>query len=344
MTKVLRASTARLVERTADSCGLSEELRNRTHLCLASAGVLFLLPFSVNNFYQDRTFLGVGSLLIVGLLGFNAWCIACRRKTKQGLSSLLVLAIIGFIYFCFNHQGALAVFWCYPSVIVFYFILPEGQARVVNLLALGSLLPEVWQFLSPELAIRATVTLLSVSLFSAIFIYLLGEQQRQLRELAIKDPLTGVFNRLLLDTFLERSMHLAERSGKPVTLVSIDLDHFKLINDNFGHEVGDGVLSQFGELMLNRVRRTDVVFRLGGEEFLLLLLDTDLEAGAQVAEQLRTILSENPLLPDRVITASMGVATLKPAEPWQDWLRRSDQALYEAKHSGRDRVVLSSQT
>lgn len=339
MTRVLRASTAKLVEHTADICGLSDELRHRTHIFLAAGAVLFLLPFSVNNFFQDRFLLGAASLFIVLLLAFSAWTLARCTTVNRALSLAIVFSIISFIYFCFNRQGSLAVFWCYPSVVVFYFILPEAQARAVNLLALAALLPEVWQFLRPELALRAMVTLLLVSLSSAIFIYLLGQQQRQMRELAVKDPLTGVFNRLLLDTFLERSVLLADRGSQAATLVSIDIDHFKLINDTFGHEAGDIVLSKFSQLLLKRVRRSDVVFRLGGEEFLLLLMDTDSDSGVQVAEQLRTILKQTELLPDRQVTASMGVATFRPGESWQRWLRRSDQAVYRAKGEGRDRVV-----
>lgn len=330
-----------LVERAADSCGLSEELRNRTHLCLALAAMLFLFPFSLNNFREGRELMGLGSLFIVSLLAYNSWCLSKRKTRCQGNASALVLAVISFIYICFNQQGALAVFWCYPSIALFYFILPENKARLVNLLALTALLPEVWEFLSPDLALRATATLILVSIISATFVNILGRQQRQLRELAIKDPLTGLFNRLLLDTFLERTKLTCERNGCPATLVTIDLDHFKAINDTYGHDIGDTVLSGLGRLLLQRLRRTDMVFRLGGEEFLVLLPDTDHESALEVAEQLRAKLRQTQLLPDcdRVVTASLGVATLKSGETWQSWLRRSDQAVYQAKLRGRDQVV-----
>ena len=329
-------------EAAPEGCQVSQQLRSRTHMCLASAAVIFLTPFSINNFIQGRGLLGLGSAFIVLTMAYTAWQIKTSREDCHGLSSVLVLSIITFIYACFNGQGAVAVFWCYPSIIVFYFILSERQARLINALALGALLPEVWDHLPSDQAMRATATLILVSLFSAIFIHLLGQQQKQLRELAVTDPLTGVFNRLLLETFLERAALMARRGRKEVTLVSLDLDHFKSINDHYGHQVGDRVLRRFGQVLLNRVRRTDTVFRLGGEEFLLLLDDTRLEAGCRVAEQLREILNTTELLPGLKVTASMGVATLQPGESWQAWLSRCDQAVYQAKDHGRDCVAVAT--
>lgn len=325
---------------SAEGFQVSNVLRNRTHICLAFAAVFFLTPFSINNFLQGRPLLGLGSAFIILLMAYNCFKLRRRDADCQGLSSLLVLSIITFIYACFNRQGPVAVFWCYPSIIVFYFILRERQARILNLLALCALIPEVWEHLDPDLAMRATVTLVLVSLFSGIFIYLLGQQQQQLRELAVTDPLTGVFNRLLLETFLERAALSSHRGGKQVTLVNLDLDHFKSINDTYGHQIGDRVLKKFGSILLHRVRRTDAVFRLGGEEFLLLLDDTGLEAALQVAEQLADLLKSAEVLPQLRVTASMGVATLKAGESWQEWLHRSDQAVYRAKDAGRDQVAV----
>lgn len=339
MTRELRAGTCRLVEQTTQNEGLSEELRVQTHRCLAAAGVLFLLPFSVNNFYQERLLLGCGSLMIVFLLIFNSFVLRRRCRYSQGISALLVLMMIVFIYLSFGIQGASAVFWCYPSVIVFYFILPERKARVFNLLALAVLMPQAWECLRPDLALRATVTLFLVSLSSAVFINLLGQQQRYLRELAIRDPLTGLFNRLLLETFLDRALLLAERNANEVSLIMVDVDRFKSINDSYGHEAGDRVLRKLGRLLVNRVRRSDVVFRLGGEEFLVLLADTDEEAAFQVANELRALVEDSTLIPDRRVTISVGVATREPGEGWQNWLKRSDLAVYQAKEEGRNRAV-----
>lgn len=317
---------------------ISDDLRVKAHMGLATAALVFLLPFAVNNFWQGRETLGFGSLSIVVLMAFNAFAIWRTHQVPLVTSTLLVVGIIAYLHQCFNHQGMVAVFWCYPATILFYFILNERQAWVINAVALLVFIPEAWDTIPPSLAARFTATLLSVSLFSTIFMYLLGRQQKRLREMAITDPLTGLFNRLLLDTFLERAARMGKRMSKPMTLVSVDLDHFKLINDRFGHEAGDRVLNEVGKVLLERIRKSDVAFRLGGEEFLVLLYDTELRDGRTVAEELRTKIAEIEVEPGHAVTASLGVATLS-LEPWQEWLKRSDENLYAAKSEGRDRVV-----
>lgn len=257
------------------------------------------------------------------------------------LCGYLIVAAMAFLYLSLETQRTLAVFCCFPAIMVIHFVIPERRARILNLLILVFFLPRFWQCLSGEKAVCAGITLLLVSLFSAAFVSFLNRQQTRLRELAVTDPLTGVFNRLLLDTFLERSALLAERNGRPVSLITLDLDEFKAINDSFGHAEGDRVLSELGRMLLKRVRRSDAVFRLGGEEFLLLLLDTDLAKAENLAEELRGLLRERRLLPNRRVTASFGVATIHPSEDWEDWLRRSDLATYTAKRRGRDQVALA---
>jgi len=124
-----------------------------------------------------------------------------------------------------------------------------------------------------------------------------------------------------------------------MTLISLDLDNFKKINDTLGHDAGDDVLRGIGKLLQKRIRRSDKVFRLGGEEFLILLYETDSAQGLLVAEELRKKIESMRLLPDRSVTTSVGVATLQPKEDWRDWMKRSDDNLYRAKKEGRNRVL-----
>jgi diguanylate cyclase (GGDEF)-like protein len=157
---------------------------------------------------------------------------------------------------------------------------------------------------------------------------------------ASTDGLTGLFNRRTAHQALEQMIALSHRSGAPLAVLSLDLDHFKLVNDDHGHEVGDAVLAETGRLLSRTFRRGDVVSRVGGEEFLVLLPDTD-EAGALVvAEKLRAavVLMSVPDL-SRPMTASVGVTVLRPQEQSAEVLRRVDAALYAAKHAGRNRVV-----
>lgn len=156
------------------------------------------------------------------------------------------------------------------------------------------------------------------------------------------DPLTGLSNRR---AFLERAseeLRRARRYNKPLSLVMIDLDHFKIINDRWGHAIGDQVLAAFAGILKNHMRGVDVVARLGGEEFVMLMAETAYEGAMQVAERIRQDIKANPLQVDGVElvwTASLGVTLLDADEDSVSTaLVRADRALYRAKQNGRDRV------
>ncbi|MEA3192509.1 MAG: diguanylate cyclase [Betaproteobacteria bacterium] len=158
-------------------------------------------------------------------------------------------------------------------------------------------------------------------------------------ELAIRDELTGVYNRRYLMEALAREQSRAERLGTPFAVCLIDIDHFKSINDSFGHAAGDSVLKEFARLIPPELRGVDVHGRFGGEEFLIVLPGTD-RAGAQIcAERVRarTAAAAFPGVPR--VTVTVGVAIYAGKEPVSALLARADKALYEGKNGGRNRVV-----
>jgi diguanylate cyclase (GGDEF)-like protein len=156
------------------------------------------------------------------------------------------------------------------------------------------------------------------------------------------DPLTGLWNRHHFGEQLQRTLNEADRYGTPVSLVLVDIDHFKRVNDTWGHEAGDSVLRQVARILQDGVRSVDICVRYGGEEIALLLAQTDSEHAVEVAERLRTRICAQPLrhgLADITVTASFGVATYPETVKVRDQLfPASDKALYIAKHEGRNRV------
>jgi diguanylate cyclase (GGDEF)-like protein len=335
--QVLAQESSRTLE--VPKTGVGSDFRRKSSFWIGVAGLFVLTPFSINNFWQGRLGLGLGSMVIIGILICNAWAIPRGRQIPWLTPLAMAPAVICFLVNSIQNQGVIGVLWCYPSILSFYFMMPSGQARLANLALLSVALPVACQALDAQLAARVVATLLAVSVFSAIFLKLITDQQRQLAKLAVIDPLTGVYNRLLLDSTLERACNQAGRGQHPVTLVSVDLDHFKSINDSFGHDAGDSVLKQVGKLFQQRLRRSDQIFRLGGEEFLLLLFNTDSSSAVRLSNELRQTLSGLELLPERRVTASFGVAQLEPDDCWEAWLKRGDLGLYEAKNGGRNRVV-----
>jgi len=164
---------------------------------------------------------------------------------------------------------------------------------------------------------------------------------RNLEELALTDGLTGAWNRRRFEESVESEIHRAARECQPLTMMLIDIDHFKCINDTLGHDAGDKVLVELAGLLRDSVRKSDSVTRWGGEEFVLLLPNTGLAAAQALAERIRECIEQHSFeLVDRV-TASFGVAEFVAMESWADWMRRGDQALYEAKENGRNQVAVS---
>lgn len=167
------------------------------------------------------------------------------------------------------------------------------------------------------------------------------EAEGRAREYARKadtDALTGVLNRLGLNGTFSREFERARRYRQPLSVVILDIDHFKRVNDEHGHVAGDGVLVAVARLLEGNVRDSDCVARWGGEEFVVVAPMTEAQGGLQLAEKLRARLESTPLPPVGVVTASFGVAELHPGEGIEALLHRADEALYRAKSSGRNRV------
>lgn len=159
------------------------------------------------------------------------------------------------------------------------------------------------------------------------------------------DPLTGVHNRQGMLRDLRREWTRAVRTGRPCCIAIADLDHFKLINDNWGHAAGDRVLCQAAHFFKSQLRPYDLVYRYGGEEFLFCLPDTDAETARMVLDRLRGLLAACRTRLDCgtevAVTCSIGVAAMEHGKGVQDIIAAADRALYAAKHAGRDRVELA---
>jgi two-component system, cell cycle response regulator len=164
------------------------------------------------------------------------------------------------------------------------------------------------------------------------------EEAKTLERLATTDPLTKVYNRLKLNELLAFEVKKAERYGLPLSLIMLDIDHFKDINDTYGHDVGDEVLVKLCEVITSNIRDTDVFARWGGEEFMIMLPNTNTEGAEIMGENLRRIVEESDFDKAGKITASFGIAVYKANSNMRDMLKRVDDALYSAKRGGRNMV------
>jgi diguanylate cyclase len=236
--------------------------------------------------------------------------------------------------------GAAALFWIFPTLLGNFLLVGRVLAATLSILAIVVVAwhadifaesAERWAFVAGALV---------TCLLSFIFASRTRAQRHQLEVQATHDSLTGIPNRRAMEQELAFAVESMRRSGTTFGLILMDLDHFKRINDRFGHGEGDRVLVSFTRVVARNTRKVDRLFRFGGEEFVLLVSATTTASLRLTAEKLRECVEVELLYPDGVVTVSAGAVMLRAGEHWQDWLRRADTALYQAKNAGRNRVVV----
>ena len=166
------------------------------------------------------------------------------------------------------------------------------------------------------------------------------EKTRELEVLASTDALTGLYNRRKFTEVLDQELSRYQRYKQKFCLINIDIDYFKSINDKYGHDVGDIVIKEFAEALKSNIRKSDSAGRWGGEEFLLLIIESDLQHALKVAEKIKQAIGSVTFDDVGKVTVSIGVSEVKEEDSHEDIVRRSDQALYKAKDNGRDRIEI----
>lgn len=210
--------------------------------------------------------------------------------------------------------------------------------------SLANLIPQYWE----EIGFRPlNRSILDLGMVVILLICLSGlAVSEKMNSLIIREGLTGLFNRVYIRQRLEEEIYRAKRYKHELSLMMIDLDNFKQLNDRFGHSAGDRLLRHFGQLIIDTIRPSDIAARYGGEEFLIILPETDVEEAEALAERLRQRISLYPFSVDSrkeemSFTISVGVSSsCEFCETPDQLISHADQALYLAKKNGKDRVAL----
>lgn len=273
----------------------------------------------------------VNALVVITQLRFRG-----TYFLKGRLFPLLAIASAAYSTGINGHAG---LYWAYPAASALFFLLPLREAIASNIIFVGVM--AVMSFNNfPEADFwRITFSLGLTCLFSMIFAWLAGKFQNEMMRLATTDSLTGCFNRSQLADILNSQIQKRERYGQVSSLILLDLDYFKAINDQWGHLAGDKVLKELALRLRKRLRASDYLFRISGEEFMIVLPETTQHEGNLVAHQLLTSISARPFLDDIKATASAGIAEVSKGETWSVWLNRAEQALCDAKSIGCNQIV-----
>lgn len=328
---------------SADSWAqLGTRLRNdlrMTTICLCGVlTVVTITPFAFYRLINQQWSAAIIDFLIVlfiaGISGY-AW-----RTGRSGGPAVAMVALSSIsCVVAASLLGLAGALWIYTTMIMNFFLVARRYALLVNASLIASITLFFDVFAQPVEVYSFAATGALVCLFSTLFASRTEQQHQQLRALASLDPLTSAGNRRLMEADLHTTACAKHGNlGKAVAI--LDLDHFKRVNDRFGHEAGDCVLIDFAHIVRSTLRRGDRLYRYGGEEFVLLLSDlgrSDLET---VLNKLRERIGLRLRSPGGPVTVSIGVALLHQGEDWTAWLGRADGALYTAKREGRDRIVI----
>lgn len=303
-----------------------------------------VLPFAAWRFFNGQWLAAALDTAIVA--GFSAaiWY-AWRRQRIETVALIIALFVSCGIVVVAPLIGNMALFWGLPILLANLMLAGRKIGFSINLVLIAGLaLFQDSSLTSLEQATFACSGIL-VSLYGYMFALTADMQRNRLETLATYDELTGAGNRRMMERALEDAFTHARQHEMPCAVGVLDLDHFKSINDTHGHEAGDVVLKSLVRLGRDALRNNDSLYRMGGEEFVLLLPGADESDLARILERLQSHLRPRLESPAGPVTVSIGAALMDQDDAdWSDWLARADGALYEAKEAGRDRVRIAPQS
>ena len=301
---------------------------------------VILLPIDAHNLYLGELVPAVGGLLLLGILMANILLLSMNRDAflPPALVLLLSISLVSLsLYYGQNY----ALYLLFPLMVALPVLLKTRWA--VSMAVLSGLL------VSPLILTQydtATSSIIGLSmgltwLVSAWLVFSMTEQSRRLKDMAVKDALTGAYNRRYLELQLDHALETWERYQRPASVLLVDIDFFKRINDKFGHALGDMAIKSLVEVISSNIRSVDTLCRYGGEEFVVLLSETAVQDAAKVAEKLRNLVEHTRVMPEGTMTISVGVCDVAVVDDVDHWLNLADGALYLAKHNGRNRIELA---
>lgn len=290
----------------------------------------FLLMWSLGGFSNGSVVMVWAFFAPLAALFFSG-----RKSASRWLFAYIALTIISGLI---NNQLAMLARPMDDSLNTIYYILNMGAGLLMIYIVLYYFVKD--RQASQVMALKSREQALQSKAQLQAAYEQLKENEIKIRELMLTDPLTGVANRRYLDQRLEQELQRLHRYGDRFSVIMADLDYFKRINDKYGHNTGDAVLVQFAKVLKDNVRGSDFVTRYGGEEFVILLPDTDRQGATELAERIRLDVAQYRF-PDvqETVTASFGVTTVTSAHNAVEVLKKADDALYTSKKQGRNRTT-----
>jgi diguanylate cyclase (GGDEF)-like protein len=318
---------------------LQEKYQLSLLLLLGVVAVLGISPFVFIRYCESNFSAAIlDAALILGIVVLVAFAFYSKKIRLVGLIIAVFIntgvAIVTIV------NGIDSFFWIYPVFASTFILVKPIEALCLNVFSATFVIAfaNIFDVISLNSYI-VTILMLSISAF--VYTNHSLKQYQLLETLNTVDTLTGALNRRAMNADIHTALARSERDGIKQLLVILDLDYFKKVNDKYGHAIGDDILKQFVVIITANIREYDRLYRFGGEEFVLLIPDAK-EQQQAIIDKLRKVVKNELNTPDgEAITVSLGVASWLPGTTIDTWLKRADDALYQAKENGRDCAVFS---
>ncbi|ABV88539.1 GGDEF domain-containing protein [Shewanella pealeana] len=317
--------------------------RQRVLIFILLVTLMTFLPLSIKNFVIGETLLGFSLLAFELSLVIEVFGILRLNRNILGYRPPLFLLAISMVL-SIHAFGTLATYWVFPVVTSIVLLVPKKMAMLANggiiLTSAVAALPHQ----EPTVTLRFTLALLFCVSIAHYVIETVRKLQANLSYLSTRDSLTGALNRHQLDASLIAASEKA-KMDQATCIAAIDIDYFKDVNDLHGHDMGDQVIKTVVKLINSHCRKTDLLFRLGGDEFLLLFDNTNAESALKITRNIGQKVAEGIVeaYPEvDKVTLSTGIAESIANEEVEAWVKRADMALYKAKLAGRNQVKVNN--
>lgn len=317
-------------------------LREDFHLSivciLGTVIAVAVTPFALYRAAQGQwvIFL-IDAVLIVLAIGIASYAWVSHKSEK---AALLMATTICFVFsFTAFKNAAVSPYWLYCIVLFSFSLVQPRHAIILSLFSFCAVIIQPSLFEHSVYKNTFIATFASTTLFSYIFAKRNEYHRKALSLMAKTDALTNIGNRRSFTEQFNLALLAKRQQALPSVLAIFDVDHFKSINDTYGHDVGDRALIKITALIRNNIRAQDEVFRMGGEEFCVLIENIDLDIAKSSVDRLRNTLSQSQIIEQKTITISAGVTHISADDTLASCLKRADNALYKAKQSGRNKTV-----
>jgi len=309
---------------------------------LFAVAIVVMAGFSCYKFAIGEFISASFYLLLSLLFVFSLRQVLINNFTSTDKVIITTLCVGFFLYVVFSQSNITTLFWLYPIITSIFFLFSARFAVTISAFLIIMAMGFAFEYLSYNQFYNLLFSMIFISVSGYIISARTESYNNQFMKLVDIDPLTSLKNRRSLQHELLNEICMHKNNIHKSSLIILDLDYFKKVNDTYGHSMGDEVLVQFSNLLKETVRETDGVYRYGGEEFIILAKNTRLVNAANLAEYLREITEKTLKVEDNPITVSIGVAEVRLEDAdAATWLDRADNALYKAKEKGRNVVYLA---